>query len=252
MSLRIISGRAGSGKTTVIHREIVEDLKNNPLGYPIYVIVPDQMSFTTEYELTNHYDVRGIMRAQVLTFKRLAWFILQETGGIAKERIDYFGYRMLLRRILEEHKDEFELFRQAAGKRGFTQEVETLLREFSQYEITSESIVPIIEQLEQAKASNTLIAKMKDFQIILRELEQPIGDGYVDGEGFYPILVEQLKNSSQIKEAHIYIDGFVMFTKREFAIVQQLLSLAKRVTVVLPFDDVNAATEPGPIAKPFS
>ena len=244
MSLRIISGRAGSGKTTVIHQEIVDDLKHNPLGYPIYVIVPDQMSFKTEYELTNNYDVRGIMRAQVLTFKRLAWFILQETGGIAKERIDYFGYRMLLRRILEEHKEEFELFRQAAGKRGFTQEVETLLREFSQYEITSESIVPIIEQLEQAKASNTLIAKMKDFQIILRELEQQIGDGYVDGEGFYPILVEQLKNSSQIKEAHIYIDGFVMFTKREFAIVQQLLSLAKRVTIILPFDDVNAATQP--------
>lgn len=236
MSLRIISGRAGTGKTTFIHEEIVQDLKNNPLGNPIFLIVPDQVSFTTEFEMTNNYDIRGIMRAQVLTFKRLAWFILQETGGIAKERIDSFGYRMLLRRILEEHKEEFKLFRQAAGKRGFTQEVEILLREFSQYDITSESIVPLIEELEQANASHTLIAKMKDFQIILRELEERIGDGYVDGEGFYPLLVEQLKNSSRIHDAHVYIDGFVLFTKREFAIVQQLLALAKRVTIVLPFE----------------
>ncbi|WP_431029218.1 helicase-exonuclease AddAB subunit AddB [Lysinibacillus sp. LZ02] len=244
MSLRIISGRAGVGKTTVIHQEIIDDLKQHPLGHPIFIIVPDQMSFTTEHDLTNKYDVRGIMRAQVLTFKRLAWFILQETGGIAKERIDSFGYRMLLRRILEEHKEEFQLFRQAAGKRGFTQEVEMLLREFSQYDITSESIVLLIAELEQVKASNTLIAKMKDFHIILRELEERIGDSYVDGEGFYPILVEQLQHSSKIKEAHIYIDGFVMFTKRELAIVQQLLALAKRVTIVLPFDDVTAATQP--------
>ena len=236
MSLRIISGRAGTGKTTFIQKEIVDDLKGNPLGHPIFLIVPDQVSFTTELELTNKYDIRGIMRAQVLTFKRLAWFVLQETGGIAKERIDSFGYRMLLRRILEEHKEEFKLFRQAAGKRGFTQEVETLLREFSQYDITSESIGPLIEELEQANASHTLIAKMKDFEIILRELEERIGDGYVDAEKFYPLLVEQLKNSSRIRDAHIYIDGFDMFTKREFAIVQQLLALAKRVTIVLPFE----------------
>lgn len=244
MALKIISGRAGSGKTTKIHQEIIEDLKANPLGPPIFIIVPDQMSFSTEYDLTNKYDVQGIMRAQVLTFKRLAWFILQETGGIAKDKIDSFGYRMLIRRILEENKEKFALFRQAAGKRGFTQEVEMLLREFSQYDITSESINGLIEQLEQANATNTLIAKMKDFKIILRELEDRIGDQYVDGEGFYPILAEQLKNSEKMKEAHIYFDGFVMFTKREFSIVQQLLSCAKEVTVVLPFDDVNAAAEP--------
>ncbi|WP_332650324.1 helicase-exonuclease AddAB subunit AddB [Lysinibacillus sp. 54212] len=244
MALKIVSGRAGSGKTTRIHQEIIEDLKANPLGPPIFIIVPDQMSFSTEYDLTHKYDVQGIMRAQVLPFKRLAWFILQETGGIAKDKIDSFGYRMLIRRILEENKERFALFRQAAGKRGFTQEVEVLLREFSQYDITSESITGLIEQLEQSNASSTLISKMKDFQIILRELEAKLGDSYVDGEGFYPILVERLKNSEKIKEAHIYIDGFVMFTKREFAIVQQLLALAKRVTVVLPFDEVSAAAEP--------
>ena len=128
MSLRMITGRAGTGKTTFIHQEIVDDLINNPLGDPIFLLVPDQMTFQTEYELTNLYGLKGIMRAQVLTFKRLAWFILQETGGISKEKVDAVGYRMLLRRILEEHKDEFELFRNAAGKTGFTKEIEKLLK----------------------------------------------------------------------------------------------------------------------------
>lgn len=34
MSLRIISGRAGTGKTALIHREIVEEVKSNPFGPP--------------------------------------------------------------------------------------------------------------------------------------------------------------------------------------------------------------------------
>lgn len=247
MSLRIITGRAGTGKTTMIHQEIVDDLQRNPLGAPIFMIVPDQMSFTTEYELTNKYDVNGIMRAQVMTFKRLAWYVLQETGGIAREQLDQVGYRMLIRRVLTEHKDDFQLFRQAAGKRGFTKEVERLLKEFNQYNVTSETIGPIIIELENTKASNTLIAKMKDLQIIVEQLEAQIGNSYVSGEGFYPVLIEQLPNAVSLHEADIYLDGFTSFTMREFEIVKQLLALTKRVTIVLPFEDVQDAFDPAAI-----
>ncbi|TSI04254.1 helicase-exonuclease AddAB subunit AddB [Lysinibacillus sp. BW-2-10] len=237
MSLRVISGRAGTGKTTFIHNEIVNELKKHPLGAPIYLIVPDQMSYQAEYMLTNNYGISGIVRAQVMTFKRLAWYILQETGGIAKEQIDKIGYRMLIRRLLAENKDEFTLFRQAADKRGFTEEVEQLIKEFSQYNIDSAALSEVIGKLEHSSAPNTLIAKTKDLQIILSKIEEKLGDSYVDSDGFYPILIQQLKNSEKLKEAHIYIDGFTAFTVREFEIVKQLLSFAKRVTIVLPFEN---------------
>nr|WP_106783804.1 helicase-exonuclease AddAB subunit AddB [Lysinibacillus timonensis] len=237
MSLRVISGRAGSGKSTFIQKEIVEELRRSPLGAPIYVIVPDQMSFSTEYELTNLYDIRGIMRAQVMTFKRLAWYILQETGGIAKDKIDKIGYRMLIRRLLMDNKEQFSLFRQAADKRGFTEEVEQIIKEFNQYNIHSEALQEVIDRLEGNHAPNTLISKTKDLHLVLQQLETQLGDTYVDGDGLYPVLIEQLQNSEKIKQAHIYIDGFTAFTVREFEIVKQLLELAERVTIVLPFED---------------
>ncbi len=239
MSLRVISGRAGTGKTAFVHKEIVEDLKENPLGSPIFIIVPDQMTFSTEYELTNHYGLDGIMRAQVMTFKRLAWFVLQSEGGITKERIDGTGYRMLIRRILEEHKEEFLLFRQAAGKRGFTKEVEQILKEFSQYNINVETIEPLIDTLKETGASKILLHKMHDLQIILKQLNERIGLDYVDGDGYFPLLIERIPKMESLRETHVYLDGFVSFTEQEFAILKQLLLYTKRVTVVLPFEDAQ-------------
>lgn len=243
MTLQIISGRSGTGKTTRIHKEMIEKLKSDVLGSPIYLIVPDQMTFTAEYELTNHYDIEGMMRAQVLSFKRFAWQILQRTGGVAKEKMDGFGYRMMIRQVLEEHRDELELFRQSAGKHGFTQEVEMLLREFGQYDVTSETIGPLIEALEQSAATNTLLSKLKDMQVIVRAMEEKLGDRYVDGESFYPILVEQLMNVDDIAESEFYLDGFVRFSKREFDIVLCLMQLAKKVTITLPFYDPEHASQ---------
>ena len=246
MSLRIISGRAGTGKTTYIHCEMIEDLKTNPLGAPIFIIVPDQMSFSTEYDLTNKYDVDGIMRAQVVTFKRLAWYILQLTGGIARDMVDSTGYRMLIRRVLEDHKEEFQLFKQAAGKQGFTQEIEKLLREFTQFNVTTETIGPIIENLQQLNASPTLLAKMQDLSLILTKLKEHLGDTYTDSEGFYPILQEKIAEAG-LQEAQIYLDGFVAFTKREFDVLAELIKHTKRVTIVLPFEQEADAFDNGAV-----
>ncbi|HWK21937.1 MAG TPA: helicase-exonuclease AddAB subunit AddB [Ureibacillus sp.] len=239
MSLRVISGRAGTGKSTLIHQEIVKEVKESPLGSPIYLIVPDQMSYQAEYILTNNYDIKGIIRAQVMTFKRLAWYILQETGGIVGDQIDKIGYRMLIRRLLTENKEQFTLFRQAADKHGFTKEIELLIKEFSQYNIDSKTLNEAISKLEDASAPNTLIAKAKDFQVILTKLEEILGDSFVDSEGYYPVLLEQLQYATNLREADIYIDGFTSFTVREFEIVKLLMSFAKRVTIVLPFEDPN-------------
>ncbi|HLG26300.1 MAG TPA: helicase-exonuclease AddAB subunit AddB, partial [Paenisporosarcina sp.] len=120
MSLRLITGRAGVGKSEFMRREVAEASSSNPLGSPIFFVVPDQMSFSTESALSTTQQVKGIIRTQVSTFKRLAWRVLQETGGISRQEISGFGYRMLIRRLLEEHKEEFSLFKQAANKRGFT------------------------------------------------------------------------------------------------------------------------------------
>lgn len=163
MSLRFITGRSGAGKTSFMQKEIADSLKKEPLGAPIFIIVPDQMSFSMEHSLSVDFNLNGMIRAQVVTFKRLAWRILQETGGITRQEVDGFGYRMLVRSVLEENQEEFKLFRQAANKRGFTEQIGDLMKEFSKYCLDYETMNELYQALEVANAPQTLLDKASDY-----------------------------------------------------------------------------------------
>ncbi len=65
MSFRFVIGRSGTGKTTMFLEEIKEKLVNEPTGHPILYIVPEQMTFLSEYELIHTSGIPGMIRAQV-------------------------------------------------------------------------------------------------------------------------------------------------------------------------------------------
>ncbi|WKA49980.1 helicase-exonuclease AddAB subunit AddB [Planococcus liqunii] len=237
MSLRIIYGRAGSGKSRFIQEEIAAELKRSRDGSPLFLIVPDQMSFSTEYRLSSAYGMNGMIRAQAVTFKRLAWRVLQEAGGISRKEVDTFGYRMLIRSLLEEHREDFQLFRRAAGKRGFTDQIEQLVKEFARYCVDCGELTTIRSSLASAGAPRTLLDKAADLELILKEIENRLGKVFVDSEGHLALLSEKIKFSETVKSAEIYIDGFFAFTAREYEIIFELMKYAKNVTIVLPMDN---------------
>ena len=80
MSLRFILGRAGSGKTTYCLDKIREKLHTSQEGNNLILLVPEQATFQMEMELAKTPDLNGIIRAQVFSFNRLTWKILQEVG----------------------------------------------------------------------------------------------------------------------------------------------------------------------------
>jgi len=221
----------------------VGTLKRKADGDPIFVIVPDQMSFSTEYRLSSADGMKGMIRTQPGTFKRLAWRVLQEAGGISRKEVDSFGYRMLIRSLLEEHRDEFKLLRRAAGKWGFTDQIEQLIKEFSRYCVDCGELTEIRSTLAEAGAPRTLLDKASDLELILAEIENRLGTVFVDSEGHLALLSEKIRFSEQVKRSDIYIDGFVTFTAREYEIIFELMRHAKSVTIALPMDGAANAND---------
>lgn len=249
MSLRFILGRAGTGKTSQCMKEICEQLKANPSGSPIYFLVPDQMTFQSEYQFMKTPGINGMIRAQVFSFTRLAWRILQETGGIARFHLDSVGLHMLIRKIVEENKEAFQVFGRAIEKKGFIDQMEAMITEFKRYCITPEEVSQKrsdIASEDIVKGNEIIIQKLHDFQLIYHELERALLVKYVDSEDYLKLLAERIPMTPALEETEIYIDGFHSFTPQELQVLYKLIKHCRRVTVALTLDkprDLNPPHE---------
>ncbi|WAA13034.1 helicase-exonuclease AddAB subunit AddB [Fervidibacillus halotolerans] len=233
MSLRFVIGRTGSGKTSFLMKEIIDQLQTDPIGEPIYYIVPEQMTFLSEYKLVTHPKIKGMFRVQVYSFTRLAWRILQETGGISRVHLNSTGLNMLIRRIINEKKGDFRIFKRTSDQLGFIDQMEKTISELKRYCITENELSEHSNRLE---LGTELKDKLHDMEIIYRHFERAIQDKYVGNEDYLTLLAENIGKSSSLKHATIYIDGFHSFTPQEFAVIEQLMKVAKRVTVALTVD----------------
>ncbi|WP_046175395.1 helicase-exonuclease AddAB subunit AddB [Domibacillus indicus] len=231
MALQFIIGRSGSGKTEYIVNEIKERLRRQPNGKPIIYIVPEQMSFLSEYRLASDQEIGGIIRAQVYSFTRLAWRVLQEEGGMSRQHITPAGRNILIRKIIEEHQHDLAVFSKAADKTGFVSTIEQMLTEFRQYLIAPEEMSEYRKQVPAALAD-----KLSDLQTIYTSYEYALAGKYTDSEDYMRLLAERAAVSSYIQEADIYIDGFHSFTPQEYEVIRVLLQTANEVTISLTAD----------------
>lgn len=75
--MRLIYGRAGTGKSEFILNETKQNIQKN-LAQKTYIIVPEQFSYATEKRLLETLTECASIKAEVISFKRLAHRIFTE------------------------------------------------------------------------------------------------------------------------------------------------------------------------------
>ncbi|MFB5661765.1 helicase-exonuclease AddAB subunit AddB [Alteribacillus sp. HJP-4] len=245
MGLTFYIGRSGTGKTSAMISEMAELINRSPAGTPsIIYLVPDQMSFQSEQKLIKQTNA-GMTRAHVLSFSRLAWRVLQETGGITKTVIQQNGMHMLIRKVIEEEKQSFHLYNKAAGREGFILQMERLFTEFKRHLVTLDSLEEEWKQLQQKEKlsarEKALKDKLHDILLLWRKIDQFLQGSYVGTEDSLALLADSIPDSTLLESCYVYIDGFHSFTPQELNVIKALLSKADQVTAALtldkPYDD---------------
>lgn len=236
MTLQYILGRSGSGKTTAILNEIRTKLRNNPQSLPIIYLVPDQMSFLSESKLAETPGLHGMISAQVFSFKRLAWRVLQETGGMSRMHLTSVGINMMITKIIEEKKEELKIFQRSASKTGFISSMEDMLIELKRYCVSPENMTELLQEQLTKEDEQSLKDKIHDLELIYSEFEKALFGKYIDSEDYLTLLAEKISQSKYLQDAEIYIDGFYSLTPQELLIVNELLKTCKKVTVSLTLD----------------
>ncbi len=234
MSLRIILGTAGSGKTACCIREILQQPIDSKRK--VFLLVPEQFTSESERLLCALAKNGGLLHAEVVSFGRLAHRFAPQKRANAYV-LDEIGKSMVLRKLLAEHRQELTYFSAAADKTGLIAELSGIMTEFFHYRITPEQLSALVQEENGSCAfSYVTKGKLHDLELIYRGYLDFLAQDYISQDESLGVLAKALDKFSALPETEIYIDGFYGFTPLEYTVIRQLLRLSARVHVTLTMD----------------
>lgn len=232
MGLKLIVGRAGSGKSTVCLEELAEKQKKEP-DRTLILIVPEQFSLQAERDLSRKTG-EGILSATVLSFGRLAHRVFGECGVARRLPLTDMGKAMVLRKVLMEERENLVYFRRSVDKNGFLDKLSLTVSECFQYAISPDRL----EELRQtAREGSILQKKLTDLCRIYQGYQAYIEQGYLSADETLDLLAGAMKDSKFLQGAEVWLDGFYGFTPQEYRVIQNLLWQCQTVTVTLTMDE---------------
>ena len=190
MSLRLIYGRAGSGKSYFCLKEIAARIKEG-VETPLILVVPEQFSMQAEKNLVDMLSTGGSLRAEVLSFRRMAYRVFGEVGGCTRRHISPSGKSMLLYRIIDNMKDDLKLLGKAAKQQGFVDTALQLIAEFKRYNVTPEALLQMADKLEEAEGESfqeQLREKLKEIGAIYDGFETALHERYIDADDDFSLM----------------------------------------------------------------
>lgn len=228
MSFELITGAHKSGKTSYIYEKI--GMHSKDIEQECILIVPDQMTFQKEKELITYLDNKGILNIQVLSFNRLAYIVLEETGGLKTESINDYGKMMLLRKIIYENRDKFMLFKDFHSQQGVLKEMNSLINEFKSCNVSVGFLSSVKATLQE---DDSFKGKLMDIELIYRSLNEYMENTYLDDTDLIKLCASKINVSSFLKNAVVLIDEFMDFNSGELDLIKQLTLASKHIYIAL-------------------
>jgi len=241
LGIRFVLGRAGSGKSRRLFEDIGAELRARPDGPPIVLLVPEQMTQAADRAFAAAFG--GTVRAQSLSFRRLAFRVMQEVGGAARLHIDDIGKKMLLYKIARKRSAELRAFRRLTDGGGWIDAVHEWYDECKRYLVDASRLRELAAAETERKLSPLLRDKLHDLSLLIGDMEAELSGRYVDSEDYLALLAEHVPRSASMRDARFYVDGFHGFTPLELKALRMLCKHAAEVTVALTLDRDYAPAE---------
>ena len=233
MGLRIIYGRAGSGKSEYCYQEIAKKIEKNE---KIFLITPEQFSFTAEKKLMEAVKTEAVLQAEVIHLSRLAKRVIKEIG-IKDDRMTKCGKAMLISHILTTQKKELKYL--SKSEENIDLAISSIT-ELKKHGVTVERLKEQIEKTENIY----LKTKLQDISIIYEQYDEQIKQSYIDEADELTILAQNIEKIEWLKNSIIYIDEFAGFTYSEYHVIKELIKYAKQVNITITVDDLGQTLNP--------
>ena len=233
--LRVLYGRAGTGKTGALFSEIAAAVRAHEGGRVL--IVPEQYSHECERELCRVCGDSASLYAEVLSFTGLARRTADEVGGSALPVLDKGGRLLCMARAMSQISQRLRVFRDGARRAQLQMSLLSAVDELKTACVTPDAL-----EETAAACGGYLGDKLHDLALILATYDAVAAAGHTDPADALTRLSERIGESS-LKTAKIYLDGFTDFTRQEHRVLEALIAAGADVTVCLTMDDPRAGSE---------
>lgn len=232
MGLRFIYGTAGTGKSEFCFNEIKNNIKNKE---KIYIITPEQFSYSAEKKLLEEINTNASVNAEVISFNRIANRVFTEVGGANEVLISKSSKAMLIYSILEKEKKNLKFLNSSDDN------IDIILKEITEFK--KHNITTLNIEEENKKIENPeLNQKLNEINLIYKIYEENIKNKFIDEEDILTKLAEKIPESKMFDNSIVYIDEFAGFTKQEYNIVEKILKKAKQVNITICADNLEENT----------
>ena len=234
--LRLILGKAGTGKTSAVMDEIRAAVEAKQGGR--ILIVPEQYSHEAERELCQRCGDTMSLYAEVFSFTGLARRIISQQGGGAAPLLDKGGRLLCMALAVKNAGAKLRVY-SAAGRKA---EIQSMLLSAVD-ELKSACITA--DMLTEAAAGwdDSLSDKLRDMALILEAYDAVTANGKTDPSDRLTKLASQIEESGYGRGLHIYADGFTDFTAQEQSVLAALMRNGAEVCVCLTADSLSGDNE---------
>lgn len=234
MSLQLILGGSGSGKTFRLYTQLIRQSIEQPDTRYI-AIVPEQFTMQTQKEIVSLHPNHGVMNIDIVSFKRLAYRVFEELGVKNPQILDDMGKSMVLRKVAANKKKDLVLYKEHLSKSGFIAQLKSMLSELYQYGISPEMLNGEMPE----SISPMLRQKLSDISVIYQGFTDYIKDRYITTEEILDVLCRVLPRSELIKNSVITLDGYTGFTPVQYRILELFLRFSRQVIVTVTIDPAD-------------
>ncbi len=229
MAFQLVLGGSGRGKSTWLYQWLIDQSIQHPEGDYI-VMVPEQFTMQTQRQLCMMHPSGGIWNIDILSFKRLALRVFEETGITPGEVLTETGKNLILKKVAGQVKDRLQVMGGRLDKPGYISEIKSALSEFAQYEIGDEELE---EMIEKAAGKQQLQGKLQDLKVLREAFDEFRADRFISGEELLDVFAQAAPLSRRLKNATLVFDGFTGFTPVQMTALRAIFPLVKEIKITV-------------------
>jgi ATP-dependent helicase/nuclease subunit B len=245
MAVQVCVGRAGTGKTALCLNVVRDRLREDAAdGHHLIFLVPEQAAFQMERALIETPDLPGYSRCDVLSFRRLARRIFNETGTgdpAARQPMGPMGRLMAVKLLLKRLEPQLKILG-GAGNRGagFLTQVTRTLDEFLQEDLEPDELGNLAQAAATGETKDPLsAARLGDLHLLYSAYREFLTAGHLDPAQEVAVAEALIEKVPWVRDAEIWVDGFAGFTMLERRMLVRLAALARAMTITLLIDPAS-------------